>query len=174
MLPYEHRMNGFLLLRHARALWPLPGQKDFDRSLAESGRKEALQLGATMRETGLFPDMVLCSPARRAAETWEVLGYTFPNVPVSFEKSLYEGGANAYLALIHASNNSHNLLIIGHNPMLEDLALALSINHENGTREHLQTGFPACGLAVFDVNGDLGSANAETTRLSKFIVPQIA
>ncbi len=167
-------MNGFLLLRHARASWPLPGQKDFDRPLTNSGREDALQLGATMRQSGLVPDLVLCSPARRAAETWEVLAPTFQNVQVSLEKALYEGDANAYLNLIRSSGNSYKPLIVGHNPMLEDLALALSVNHDKRAREHLQTGFPACGLAVFEVEGDLASVDAHTARLSQFIAPQMA
>jgi phosphohistidine phosphatase len=173
-LSYLHSMNGFLLLRHARASWPQPGHTDFDRPLAETGRGDAIRLAAIMTRHELIPDYATCSPARRAVETLEQLRTQFPDLPVNFVPELYEGDANAYLALIRSLENFRNPLIIGHNPMLEDLALALSENHVRHALEQLQTGFPTCGLAVFDVDGELSDARADTVRLSQFIAPQMA
>lgn len=173
-MSYLHSMSGFLLLRHARATWPLPGQKDFDRPLSDSGREDAAQLGAKMANSGLDPDSVICSPVCRAAETWEQISPYFPGVPFTYDRTLYEGDPNAYLTLIRSAETSGKLLIIGHNPMIEDLALALSVNHDQESKEKLLTGFPACGLAVFEVRGSLAGTSADTARLSGFITPQMA
>lgn len=166
-------MSRLLLLRHARASWPQPGAQDFDRSLTESGRENAAELALKMAESGLLPDSVLCSSALRAAETWQILAAKCPGVPVTYSKSLYTGDVNAYLTLIQSMENSENLLIVGHNPMLEDLALALSVNHEPAPRKHLVTGFPTCGLAVFDIDGQLSGVESKTARLSQFCAPQM-
>jgi phosphohistidine phosphatase len=167
-------MSRFFLLRHARASWPQPGNKDFDRQLTDGGRENAARLGTAMVKSGFYPDAILCSPACRAVETWDEISPNFPGVPLTQSKALYDGDANSYLSLIRAAGEASNLLVIGHNPMLEDLALALSVNHDRKSRENLLTGFPTCGLAVFDVDGSLRDAGSDTTRLSNFVTPQMA
>ena len=68
-------MRELILLRHAHADPALPGQSDMDRPLSAEGLAEAESAGRWLRDQGLVPDCVLCSPARRTRETLEaVLG----------------------------------------------------------------------------------------------------
>ena len=71
-------MSQLLLLRHAKAVWALPGESDFDRALKASGVADSRSIGEQIVANGLLPDIVLCSTARRARETWsgvaEIIG----------------------------------------------------------------------------------------------------
>jgi phosphohistidine phosphatase len=167
-------MSRLLLLRHARASWPQPGATDFDRPLTDGGRENAAGLAARMMKEGLVPDAVSCSPATRAVETWHNIAANCSTVPIAYPQPLYTGDVNAYLAVIRSAEDSENLLVIGHNPMLEDLALAFSVNHDPVSRKHLLTGFPTCGLAVFEIDGPLAAIDSGKARLSRFLTPHMA
>jgi phosphohistidine phosphatase SixA len=66
-------MASLLLLRHARAAWAEPGMRDFDRPLDMAGRIDADAMGAVLAISGAVPDLVVCSGARRARETWDAV-----------------------------------------------------------------------------------------------------
>ena len=114
------------LLRHAKAGWALPGMRDFDRPLDASGRADAEVIGMAMRSRGYVPDLTLCSNARRARETLEGLAGQTDTGKVLFFDTLYSEDAAGYLRLIREHGGPGSLLVIGHNPMMEDLAMALS------------------------------------------------
>src|SRR5690349_1589139 len=79
-----------LLLRHAKSAWDEPGLDDFDRPLAARGRRAAAVMGVYLRDEKLVPDLVLCSAARRAAETWEIAAHELPKAPaVERDPGLY-------------------------------------------------------------------------------------
>lgn len=145
---------------------------DFDRPLDDNGRADAAWLGEEMCGRGLLPDTVLCSNARRAAETWSEISRHIKGIPAKFTKSLYSGDPNTYLALVRAEKNAQCLMVIGHNPMLEDVAIALSANSDRRARAILDAGFPAGGLAVFDIEGDPGETRKSTARLCQFLAPR--
>ena len=71
-----------LLLRHAKAVIGEAGMEDFDRPLAERGRKAAGVMGRYLAEHDLVPDLALCSPARRTRETWEIAARELPGSDV--------------------------------------------------------------------------------------------
>ncbi|MDA4634937.1 histidine phosphatase family protein, partial [Escherichia coli] len=89
-------MSQVYLLRHAKAVWPSPGQKDFDRTLDSVGIQSATVLGEEMKRFGLRPDIVLCSTAVRARQTLEHIALQPSFILEDLEK-LYSGSADNYL-----------------------------------------------------------------------------
>jgi len=141
------------LVRHAHAAWGLPGMRDFDRPLDERGREEAARLAAAISVNGFEPDLVQCSNARRCMETFEILNAsTGANLKVEYSDALYAANHDAYLDLIAAAGNDtiRSLMIIGHNPMLEDTAQALLQDDPASFEAAVGSGFPTAGLLIVD------------------------
>jgi phosphohistidine phosphatase len=159
------------LLRHAKAGWALPGVRDFDRPLDASGLADAETMGAAMRARNYIPDLTLCSNAKRARQTLEGLAGHTDTGRVLFLDTLYSDDAAGYLNLIRGNGGAGSLLVIGHNPMTEDLAIALSGDGDEAARGMLNHGFPASGLAVVRFHGSLANAAQGTGYLEAFLTP---
>jgi phosphohistidine phosphatase len=159
------------LLRHAKAGWALPGVRDFDRPLEASGRADAEAAGAEMHCRGYVPDITLCSNALRARETLEGIAGHADTGRVLFCDKLYSDDAAGYLALIHENADSGSVLVIGHNPMMEDLAAAISGSGDPSARAALSSGFPTAGLAVIAFPGSLKHASPGNGYLEAFYMP---
>ena len=106
------------------------------------------------REAGFLPDAVLCSGARRTRETWSLVAPELKTDPaVTFSEALYLASWSAIVTLARASDDSAaSLMIVGHNPGLEDCAAAL-LGHnadadERARRVLLAEKFPTGALAV--------------------------
>lgn len=164
-------MSKLYLLRHAKAGWAAPGMRDFDRPLDASGQTEAGVMGATMRSRGYVPDLTLCSNARRARETLEHLAGETEAARVVFLDELYGADAAGYLDLIRDNGEGVSLLVIGHNPMMEDLAMAVSGDGDQISRATLDHGFPTAALAVVRFDGELTNAARGTGYLEAFLTP---
>ncbi len=113
-----------LVLRHAKSAWDTNALSDFERPLAKRGKKDAPRVGAWMRAQGLIPDQVLGSPARRARQTVErvcaELGLDANRI--IWESSIYAAGTGALLgALATCPRSARVVLVVGHNPGLEEL-----------------------------------------------------
>lgn len=108
-----------ILMRHAKSSWNDPLLSDHDRSLNARGRKSALALGAWMRGTGLSPDQVLCSTAKRTRETLASLG--LDGARAEFSGKLYHAGAVQLLSAL-AGASGKTVLLVAHNPGIGDLA----------------------------------------------------
>lgn len=164
-------MNRLYLLRHAKAGWALPGVRDFDRPLDASGTADAAVVGIAMRAAGHVPNLTLCSNARRARETLEGVATHADTGRVVFMDSLYSEDATGYLAIIRDNGAHGSLLVIGHNPMMEDLAIAVAGSGEEKARSALNLGFPTSGLAVVRFDGGLDKAAPGTGYLETFLTP---
>lgn len=164
-------MSKLLLLRHAKAGWAQPGTRDFDRSLDASGVDDAVAIGAAMHRSGYVPETTLCSNARRCRETLENVAGQADTGRVVFLDSLYTEDAAGYLSIIREHGNVESLLVIGHNPMTEDLAMALAGSGHDDTREALSYGFPTAGLAAIHFDGGLTEAEPGAGFLETFLVP---
>lgn len=167
-------MHRLFLLRHAKAAWATPGIRDFDRPLTASGEADARDLGARMREDGHRPAVVLCSAARRARETWACVMQGFGDGVAAAEIAdrLYDADAAGYLAIITAAGPATPVLVVGHNPIMEDLATALSGVGDSTALRAIGSGFPTCGLAVIDFAQPLAGIEPGTGDLRDFIVPR--
>ena len=122
-------MRTLFLLRHAKSSWDDERLADFDRPLAARGRKAAPLMGRHMRDIGLAPDLVLCSGAVRTRETARLVLAELgrPDLPVIYDDTIYEASPGALLdRLRRLPAGVRHLLMIGHNPGLQDLALTLA------------------------------------------------
>jgi phosphohistidine phosphatase len=159
------------LLRHAKAGWAAPGMRDFDRPLDASGVADAEATGVAMRACGYVPDLTLCSNARRARETLEGIAGHADTGRVLFSDALYSEDAAGYLSIIRGNGGAGSLLVIGHNPMMEDLAMAMAGTGEESARATLNSGFPTSGLAVIRFEGSLADAAPGGGHLEGFLTP---
>ncbi len=141
------------LLRHAKSAWDDPGLDDFARSLAPRGKKACRRLARHLAERAVRPDLVLCSPAQRTRQTWERLAKRLSSgmgvdIETRFDQGLYLADANALLAILRTTpSNCRELMLIGHNPGLEDLAERLSGSAAGDALERLRGKYPTGGLA---------------------------
>jgi phosphohistidine phosphatase len=146
-------MLRLLLLRHAKAVQDAKGG-DHARALTERGRRNAATMGAFLHRSGERPDRVLCSTAKRTVETWELVAAEL-GVPhgAEFLDALYLAPAKKIQGLIRPAGGA-SLLVIGHNPGLEDCAAELARKpcdkDEAARRESLREKFPTCALAVLE------------------------
>ena len=169
-----------LLFRHAKSAWP--DVADHDRPLARRGIRAAPVMGRWLRETGLVPGQVLCSTARRARETWQCAQAGLAATPpVSFDARIYEAAATDLLSLIRAvPPATGTLLLIGHNPAIEDLALLLAAvpgaaAGPGGSRpaelDRMRSKFPTAAIAVLESAGPWPRLAPGRARLTAFVTP---
>jgi phosphohistidine phosphatase len=148
-------MRRLLMLRHAKAVQE-SGDGDFSRVLTERGRADAMQMGHTLDTASYLPELVICSSARRTVETFETLLPELAKPPrVAFLKSLYLASPKIILdELRKASDDARTVMMVGHNPGIEDLAAALARqpqSQDEVTRlESLREKYPTCALVVLD------------------------
>jgi phosphohistidine phosphatase len=166
-------MKILTLLRHAKSGWDTPALRDFDRPLNARGRRAARAMGREMRRLGLEFDLVLASPAARVTETLTELAQGYGGaVDTQFDETIYLAPVETLLALVRATDDSDaRLLLVGHNPGMEQLALLLS--EAGALRDEVAAKYPTAGLAEigFDVAhwGDVAPGEG---RLARFIRPR--
>jgi phosphohistidine phosphatase len=138
------------LLRHAKSSWEDGSLEDFERPLAKRGESAAPRIGAFMAEHGLAPQLVLCSTAVRARQTLDlVLPHLAGNPSVMYEDRLYLAAPSVLLArLRRIDGNISHVMIVGHDPGMHGLAVALAGGGEAGMLQALAAKFPTAGLAV--------------------------
>ena len=121
-------MKSLLLLRHAKSGNLAPGLKDFDRTLTDGGRKAAHLAGTYISSHKLHLGLVMSSPAVRACETAEiVLRSSNKRIDLQYDQRIYEGTAQSLLDVIHdVDKKLKQILLIGHNPGLEELLRLLT------------------------------------------------
>lgn len=132
-------------MRHAKA-GELPGGPDIERALKARGRSDSAAAGEWLRSSGYLPDLVLCSAARRARQTWQYMAEQLGTEPeVMVERGLYEADADAVLDLVRqASDAARTVMYIGHNPAAAELVMMLT---------GAELDFPAAAMAVIGVAG---------------------
>src|SRR5579864_6603655 len=124
----DGRVRTLLLLRHAKSSWSDPGLSDHERPLAPRGQQAAKRVARYVDSHGLHPELVLCSSARRARETLEVLRPALgAGAKVRFDDVLYVADADELLGRVLAvSDHVDSVMLVGHNPGLQDLAISLA------------------------------------------------
>ncbi|QKV17683.1 SixA phosphatase family protein [Oricola thermophila] len=165
-------MSRLFLFRHGKAAWAEPGMRDFDRKLDERGREEARAMGHLMKRRGLVPDRVICSTAVRAVETLDAINPSLHLEDVTtYEQNLYATDAPGYLEIASATDFDGDVMLVGHNPMLEDAALALSADGDEASLEHLHMGFRTAGLAIIRFDGPTSTFATDTGYLEAYLTP---
>ena len=158
-------MRELILLRHAHAESASPGQDDHDRALAARGRSEAVAAGQWLRERGYIPDRVLCSTARRARETLDLVQDAIGHGETERTDAIYEATPGDLVALADTHREAPRLLLVGHNPGLEHLAALMSTGQSGDFR-----GMPAAGIAVLELPADV-ALEPGAARLAAFWMP---
>ncbi len=138
-------MRDLILLRHAHAEPATAGQDDRQRGLSATGLEEARAAGEWLRAHGFLPDRVLYSSAERTRQTLEALG-ELGGVQGREEASIYEGSPGTLAALADANRDAERLMLVGHNPGLEQLA---ALMHSGQTGDY--RGMPPGGIAVLSL-----------------------
>ncbi len=166
-------MKTLTLLRHAKSGWDDPVARDFDRALNARGKRGAAQIGQYLADHRLVFDYVLASPAVRVVETIASLAtrYALPLAP-EWERRIYLASAATLLDLIAALPDTANrVLLVGHNPGLEDLVLMLVPADGAGgpnLRDEVEIKFPTASLAELQADcaswAELGATPATLTR----------
>jgi phosphohistidine phosphatase len=166
-------MKTLLLLRHAKSSRDNPRLDDFDRPLAKRGREAAPEIGQFLRHAKLFPDLVLCSTARRTQETAELaLAELGRDATVRMLDALYLAAPEQILKAIHGADaKTKTLLVIGHNPGMAQLANHLVAGGDNAAIRHLREKYPTAALAVFEADVDSWS-KLNHGNLTQFVTPK--
>ena len=162
------------LLRHGKSSWDDPALADHDRPLAPRGRKAGKRIAAYMQDRGFEPRIVLCSTALRARQTLEHIAPALPShSTLEIEPSLYHEGSEELLARLHRiPRETPSVLVIGHNPTVQDLALTLA--SEGSQLGSIRRKFPTAALAVLDARiDDWEHLGPGTTTVVDFVTPKL-
>lgn len=145
-------MRRLILLRHAHSAWDNPHLGDFERVLDERGRDTAPLMGRYLAQERLVPDRVIVSGARRTRQTWDLVAPKLPHVSdVHYDKRIYEAPWQVLLGVVRENlDEAESLMLVGHNPGLQSLALHLARRDATASRRRLETKYPTLGLAVLD------------------------
>lgn len=160
-----------MLLRHAKSSWEDPAARDEDRPLAPRGARAAERMGEHLGELRIRPELVLCSSAVRTRQTLAaVLPALGDALEVRIEQGLYTFDAGVLLARLgEVPSTVSSVLVVGHNPAMQDLALRVA---DRGDRlGDLALKFPTCAFAGIAFASGSWSRLADG-ELTRFVVPR--
>jgi phosphohistidine phosphatase len=165
-------MSTLSLLRHAKSAWDDETLTDHERPLAPRGIRDAKRMAEHLRSTGAQPELVLCSSAVRTRQTLDLVTPALGDAAVLIEDELYGASAESLLERIRGVPESvRSVLVIGHNPGLEDLALGLASGGD--ALDDLRVKFPTCALATLDFGGTTwADARPGGAILKGFVIPK--
>ncbi|MFF0474830.1 SixA phosphatase family protein [Streptomyces sp. NPDC004284] len=158
MVPVPERAGErrLVLVRHAKAVSKDRPVDDFDRPLSKRGRADAPHTGRWLADAGVTCDLVLCSPASRTRQTWQlaVPALTEPP-PVVYDERIYDAAPSVLVAVL--AERGHRLgclMLVGHNPGIHELAAGLCGSGPPDLLARLKARFATSGVAVIDLPGD--------------------
>jgi phosphohistidine phosphatase len=167
-------MKTLTLLRHAKSGWDDPVSRDFDRPLNPRGRRAARTVGHEMKALGLAFDFVLASPARRVVETLEEVASACGAVHPVYDERLYLPSIATLMEVVRSTPDAvERLMLVGHNPGLEELALSLAASGTDPLRSELEIKYPTGTLAEIGLPAARWADVREGTgRIVRFIRPR--
>ena len=161
-----------LLIRHAKAG---EAATDVERPLTGRGKRQAASIGSWLADAGLVPDRAFVSPARRAAQTWEVASAELAQPPTTVvDDRIYDNTVEALLAVLaDAPDDVSTVAVVGHNPSIGQLAHELDDGEGSpAARRDLEAGFPTGTVAVFTVETPFTEIGPGTGTLTDFRAPR--
>ena len=142
-------MKRLLVMRHAKTEADSVTGRDFDRRLTGRGHEDAAAIGAAMRARGLKLDEIIASPAQRVVQTLAALADGYGTLAAGYDRRIYNAPFETLIEVIHeAGTAAQTLLLVGHNPGVHLLVLALT--GPNGDAR-IADGFPTATLAIVDL-----------------------
>ncbi|MGK6354173.1 SixA phosphatase family protein [Sphingomonas sp. DT-207] len=167
-------MKTLTLLRHAKSGWDDPVARDFDRPLNGKGQRAAAMMGRHMKSLGLVFDLVVASPAARVIETLAHVGEGYgSDLAPAWDKRIYLASVPTLLDVVHElPEAADRVLLVGHNPGLEELVLLL-VPDNGPLREEVEVKFPTASLAEIRLAGSSwADAAAGAAELVRFVRPR--
>jgi phosphohistidine phosphatase len=164
-------MRTLYLLRHAKSSWDDAALADRDRPLAPRGRKAAKLMAEHLRRDGIAPRLVLCSAARRTQETLEEIEPVLAGADIEVERDLYGASAGELLERLHqVGDEVESLMLIGHNPSIQTLALNLAGSGDQLDAIGLK--YPTGALATLTFGGSWQELGRDGAELAAFVRPR--
>jgi phosphohistidine phosphatase len=161
------------LLRHGKSSWAEPTLADRDRPLSLRGRRDAKRIATHLVRQGVKPELVLCSTAERTRETLELMHTALADTStIEFEDELYGASANSLLERLRLVPGAvASVMMIGHNPGLQDLALVLAAG--GAELERLEAKFPTAALATLALeNATWAELSPAEAVLADWVIPK--
>jgi phosphohistidine phosphatase len=171
--PASHAVRTVILLRHGKSNWSDSTLADIDRPLAPRGERAAKKLAKYIRRKKIRPTLVLCSPSLRTRQTLEAVEASLgKRCTVEIVPQLYAASEQELLERLQALPETvSSVMLIGHNPGLQNLALLLA--SRGSDLPQLEEKFPTGALATLAVRSEswtaLGAGEAE---LVDYVVPR--
>jgi phosphohistidine phosphatase len=149
-------MLELILMRHAKSDRSDKALDDFDRALSKRGRADAPRMGRELAHRGLIPEKILCSPARRARESLKLVLEGMAASPwVVYDETLYAfGDGVAYLERLRMENHGNRLMLMGHNPSVQNLALSLCTGGDPALLGAIGRKFPTAAAALIMLSAE--------------------
>jgi phosphohistidine phosphatase len=162
-----------ILFRHAKSSWD-NNVEDHERPLAERGRKAAPVMAKWLAASGSKPTVALVSTARRTQETWALVVPELGKITKRDVSEIYEAPAVRLLDAIHAVEPSvESLIIVGHNPGMEDLARLLMKGDGAEAGARMRKKFPTAAIAVLSLPiDDWTEVKSHIADLTEFVTPK--
>jgi len=170
-------MKRLVLLRHAKSSWDAPVCRDFDRPLSKRGNKAGKVMGAYLKREKITWDALLVSPAQRTKDTVARLekGYGSEFTP-HYDDRLYMASTNQLLQILRGLDDGYGtVMMIGHNPGIQGLALTLTPSDDGANRDRVRMDakYPTAALAIIDFDAAHWHAIGPATgTLERFIKPK--
>ncbi|HEY0112442.1 MAG TPA: histidine phosphatase family protein [Allosphingosinicella sp.] len=167
-------MKILTLLRHAKSGWDDQVERDFDRPLNPRGRRAARTVGREMRAQGLRFDRAVASPARRVVETLQEIAAGYGPLQPELDERLYLASAETLLDIAcETPDEVERLLLVGHNPGLEELALRLASRDPGALKNEVEVKYPTGTVAEIELPAERWADIREGSgRISRFIRPR--
>ena len=164
-------MSRLLLLRHAKSSWDDPSLSDHERPLAPRGHRAAESMAEYLRSSVPRPGLVLCSSALRTRETLDRMSKAFGDAEVVVDDDLYGATDDLLLERLRGvADRFETVALIGHNPGVHDLAIALAGSGADLGR--MRSKFPTGALAVLAFDGPWRALAPGEGRLEAFLTPK--
>ena len=142
-------MRRITLLRHAKSDWDTPSLNDFDRPLNQRGERDAELIGQRLNSNGVRPSLILCSDAKRAITTARMIAQeiAYPGEFIQPVNALYLASPATIIEVLRREGEDYSdIMLIGHNPGLTDLANLICDSKTDN--------LPTCGVYAVDVDID--------------------
>lgn len=159
-------MKTLFVLRHAKSSWDDTALSDFERPLNKRGFQTAPLMGEVMKKNQFHPNLILSSPAKRAAQTAVLIKEAAQiHSEIQFDKRIYEASSARLLEIVSERDEQiESILLVGHNPGLEGLIKFLT--------SEIQP-MPTAALAVIDLMiAKWSEINSPTGKLRTLIRPK--
>ena len=137
----KENMKTLYLVRHAKSSWKHPELSDFKRPLNKRGKRDAPVMGRFLRDKDIIPDIIISSPAIRAAKTAKVISdiLSYPRSKLIYNDDIYEASTTALFKIVNKIDDRFkSVMLVGHNPAMTYFANTLAnIRIDN---------IPTCGI----------------------------